>query len=142
MYEETHTNYMQNRTLYIKSNLNLSLSDIKGCVAKLKKRDSEIHISKHALDSFARDIERYHLNIDVSNEVKCLESLCIRLKNAQETERKNAVHQIIKHNFEIVNYLYNDGWMFVIREEGILKTANYMGFLREDLYRLKKDRQT
>lgn len=138
MYEETHTDHIQNRILCSRDNLDLSLSDIKGCVAKLKKRDLEIHISGHALDSFVRDIKRYNLKIDISNEQKCLDSLCIRLKDAQETERRNAVYQIIKHGFEPADYFYNDGWIFVIEEGGILKTAYYKEILRKDLYRFKR----
>ena len=125
---------------YIKKNPDIDFSSKERCVAKLKRGNSEIHIQEHALDSLARDIEKYNLDIDASKKVECLDIICRLLrKNARELERRNTVHQIIEHGFKLADYFRNEGWILVIEEGGLLKTVYYQEVLKKEIFRFKRD---
>jgi len=108
---------------YIKSNPLLSLSNKAYCLAKTTIRQGEeIHILKHCFSNFSTRLTQSSSNAP-KGEKSSLEILCELLRDGRKVRRKNNVIQLINHGFKRTKYLFSEGWILIIEEGNILKTA-------------------
>ncbi len=109
-------------------------------VASLSLGWGLVHIHPHAFQRFVERLRETEIEDNRRQEFSaqraCLMSLYHKLKNSVPVERKNAALQIIEHDFKRADYRANGGWIFVIEEGNVLKTAYLKVNIKQAGYRL------
>lgn len=113
-------------------------------IARFACGDNLYTVSDHAFLSFCsraphdEDLKRIK-NADLVNKRGMLQLMYYMVSNAVKVERRNAALQFLKHKLESAEYITYLGWIFVVKEGGVIITCYDKGNPYKAGYRRIKD---